>query len=134
MYPSFSRQLAFFFLSSTSLQSLPLFLLNRCHCFNCDQSEQKLVSLFHFLKMIKVGLFVSIYKWIYLAFLIQGRLKSSEPPLEWKGELRKFCCSNTIPSSSCRAASTDIPDPLLPPLPIIHRFWQVFRATSRILT
>ena len=37
-------------------------------------------------------------------------------------------------SSSCRAASTDIPDPLSPLLPIVHRFWQVFRATSRILT
>ena len=36
--------------------------------------------------------------------------------------------------SSCRAASTDIPDPLSPPLPIVYRFWQVFRATSRILT
>ena len=34
-------------------------------------------------------------------------------------------------SSSCRAASTDIPDPLPPLLPIIHRFWQVFRVTSR---
>ena len=37
-------------------------------------------------------------------------------------------------SSSCRAASTDIPDPLPPLLPLIHRFWQVFRVTSRILT
>ena len=37
-------------------------------------------------------------------------------------------------SSSCRATSTDIPDPLLPLLPIVHRLWQVFRATSRILT
>ena len=35
---------------------------------------------------------------------------------------------------SCRAASTDIPDPLSPLLPIVHRFWQVFWATSRILT
>ena len=42
---------------------------------------------------------------------------------------------NTISSSSsCRGASTDIPDPLSPLLPIIHRLWQVFRATSRILT
>ena len=31
-------------------------------------------------------------------------------------------------SSSCRAASTDIPDPLSPLLLIIHRFWQVFRT------
>ena len=36
--------------------------------------------------------------------------------------------------SSCRAASTDIPDPLSQLLPIIHRFWQVYRATSRIFT
>ena len=28
----------------------------------------------------------------------------------------------------------DIPDPLSPLLPIIHRLWQVFWATSRILT
>ena len=39
-----------------------------------------------------------------------------------------------ISSPSCRAASTDIYDPLLPLLPIVHRLWQVFRATSRILT
>ena len=37
-------------------------------------------------------------------------------------------------SSSCHAASTDIPDPLSPLLLIIHHFWQVFRATSHILT
>ena len=37
-------------------------------------------------------------------------------------------------SSSCRATSTDIPDPLLPLLPIVHCSWQVLRATSRIFT
>ena len=37
-------------------------------------------------------------------------------------------------SSSCRAANMDIPDPLSPLLPIVHRLRQVFRATSRILT
>ena len=37
-------------------------------------------------------------------------------------------------SSSCRAASTDIPDPLLPLLPIVHRFREVFNATTPILT
>ena len=37
-------------------------------------------------------------------------------------------------SLSCRAASTDIPEPLSPLLSIIHRLWQIFRATSRILT
>ena len=39
----------------------------------------------------------------------------------------------TIPARAF-AASTDIPDPLSPLLPIVHRFWQVFRAASRILT
>ena len=37
-------------------------------------------------------------------------------------------------SSSCRANSTDITDPLSPPLPIVHCFRQVFRATSHIGT
>ena len=37
-------------------------------------------------------------------------------------------------SSSCRAASTDIPYPLSPLLPIIHRLRQVFRVTSCVLT
>ena len=37
-------------------------------------------------------------------------------------------------SSSSRAASTDISDPLSPLLPITHRFWQVFRVASHILT
>ena len=34
-------------------------------------------------------------------------------------------------SSSCRAISADIPDPLSPHLPIVHCFWQVFRVTYR---
>ena len=37
-------------------------------------------------------------------------------------------------SSSGISTSTDIPDPLLPLLPIVHHLWQVFRATSCILT
>ena len=39
-----------------------------------------------------------------------------------------------ISSSSYRAGSTDIPDPLSPLLPIVHRPRKVFRTTSRILT
>ena len=39
-----------------------------------------------------------------------------------------------ISLSSCCAISTDISDPLLPPLPIVHCFWQVIRATSSIGT
>ena len=41
---------------------------------------------------------------------------------------------NRYSSLSCRAACTDIPDPLSPLLPIVQRLWQVFRATSRIFT
>ena len=37
-------------------------------------------------------------------------------------------------SSSCRAASTDIPDHLSPLLPIIHRLRQGFWVTSCVLT
>ena len=35
---------------------------------------------------------------------------------------------------TCRGTSTDIPDPRSPLHPIVHRFWQVLRATSRIGT
>ena len=49
-----------------------------------------------------------------------------------------FCCAWSVSaftssSSSCRATSTDIPDTLSPPFPIIHIFRQVLRATPRIL-
>ena len=50
------------------------------------------------------------------------------------GTLHSLNCIILGISSSCCATSTDIPDPLSPLLPIIHRFWQVLRATSRILT
>ena len=46
----------------------------------------------------------------------------------------KVYFSSGVSSSSCCAASMDIPDPLSPLLPIIHHFWLVLRATSRILT
>ena len=46
-------------------------------------------------------------------------------------KILKLCISSS--SSSCRAASTDIPDPLSPLLPIIHRLRQVFRVTSCVL-
>ena len=47
---------------------------------------------------------------------------------------REAAISKSSSSSSCHTASTDILDPLSPILPIVHRLWQVFRATSRILT
>ena len=47
---------------------------------------------------------------------------------------KSSCLRYISSSSSCRAVSTDIPDPLSSLLPIVHCFWQVLRATSRILT
>ena len=35
-----------------------------------------------------------------------------------------------ISSSSCRAASTDIADPLSPLLPIVHRLWLLYICSS----
>ena len=35
-----------------------------------------------------------------------------------------------ISSSSCRTASTDLPDPLSPSVSIVYRFWKVFQAIS----
>ena len=52
----------------------------------------------------------------------------------WKGMNPSILLTMGSSLSSCHAASRDIPDPLSPLLSIIHHFWQVFRATSRILT
>ena len=60
----------------------------------------------------------------------------SKIPRKFSVIKKKCLFFNTISktsSSSCCAASTDIPDPLSPLLPIIHRLWQVFRATTHIL-
>ena len=48
--------------------------------------------------------------------------------------LTKSFANILVSSSSFRTTGTDIPDPLSPLFPIVHRLWQVFRATSRILT
>ena len=45
-----------------------------------------------------------------------------------------YICMYATSSSSCRTRSTDIPDPLLQPLPIVCYFRQVFRTKSRIGT
>ena len=42
--------------------------------------------------------------------------------------------NDTSSSSSYRATSTDIPDPLSPLLPVVHHFYQVLSGTSRMLT
>ena len=63
IYPSLSSQLTYFFknlISSSSLhKSLPLFLLNHCPHFNCDQRGLKPDILF-FLKWLKL-----VYSWVY---------------------------------------------------------------------
>ena len=55
----------------------------------------------------------------------------STPPIYFKVANNNHLSSS---SSSWRAASTDIPDPLSPRLPIIHRLRQVFKITSRIIS
>ena len=47
---------------------------------------------------------------------------------------RQWIKTSSSSSSSCHALSKDIPDPLSPPLRIVHCFRLVFRAISRIYT
>ena len=63
-------------------------------------------------------------------------MKAENSDIKLKKFLRLISCLfiSSSPSSSCRAARTDIPYPLSPLLPIVHRLWLVFRATSCILT
>ena len=61
-----------------------------------------------------------------------GRTSALQPGEITSKGTRVSCVSSS--SSSCRAARTDIPDLPSPRLPFIHRLWQVFRVTSRIIT
>ena len=72
----------------------------------------------------------SVQYTVYLskAFLFQGS------SLVKKFQFKQLSLVYISLSSSCRAACMDIPDPLSPLFPVVHRLWQVFRATSRILT
>ena len=59
------------------------------------------------------------------------RRKTKRPHLIVHVKNELFNISSSLP---CRAACTDILDPLSPLLPVVHRLWHVFRATSHILT
>ena len=60
--------------------------------------------------------------------------KFTFPAYAKKSSLSSFFNFKQSSSSSCRAGSTDIPDPLSPRLPVVHRLWQVFWTISCILT
>ena len=80
---------------------------------------------------IHLSMSVSIYLSIYFSLSISIYLSIMSICLY----LSHYSFSRISSSSSlCRAISTDIPDPLSPPFPIVHYFQQVFKATSRIGT
>ena len=68
--------------------------------------------------------FVFLWFWSALCFCVFSHICS----------FAMGCRISSSSSSSCRVAGTDIPDPLSPHFPIVHRLWQVFWTTSRILT
>ena len=77
----------------------------------------------HDMMMMMMMMIENLFYFIYLFYLDVDLIK-----------MLKNCSynvSSSSSSSSCRAISTDIPDPLSPHL---HCFWQIFRATSRIGT
>ena len=102
--------------------------------FNCCSSHiSRLVGPVGFLWLInRCGLFkVESCLYIYMKYMIFKHILTATFLNETELILSHI---SSLSSSSCRAACTDIPDPLLPLLPIVHHLWQVFRATSRILT
>ena len=105
-----------------------------CVCV-CVQQRRDLLLCRHRMpvrKVMRFKLTCRIWQYIKRIFLIKIFLKI---PLRLIGCM-KVCDSwpkLATSSSSCRAISTDISDPLSPPLPIVHCFRQVLRATRRIL-
>ena len=59
---------------------------------------------------------------------------SSRPTKQPTNQPAEIFNQSDVRSSSCHGSSTNIPDLLSPLHPIVHRFWQVLSATSRIDT
>ena len=151
-YPSFSFFLNFF-LSSAAFEIEPTHLILFIYSFFLPflisyflPTEFWLVItwpfVFHFIQSLvlqSIHILLDFYPYItrFLILFWTIYLKYIEISLSCLTiypHITRFLIMSVYISSSCHAASTDIPDPLSPLLPIIHRFWQVFRATSRILT
>ena len=80
-----------------------------------------------------VWLFNCVNKWLMFSWIVSVKKQYLRHLTECKQTINcldNYLYSISSSSSSCRAASTDIHDPLSLFLPIVHRFWQVFRATS----
>ena len=76
---------------------------------------------------------IHIFTYKYTSIKVQFKL----PPLPkfYLSVVSEYSLlSQSSSSSSCHAASTDLPDPLSPPVTIAHRSWLVFKATSCIGT
>ena len=90
-----------------------------CWIFLLFLSSCQIYRTFHF------SIYIFIYKYTCVRVCDSVLLHST---------LRHRVTSLASSSSSCRATSKDIHNPLSPLLPIGHRLWKVFWATSRILT
>ena len=64
----------------------------------------------------------------------KGRYKRNNNKYIGKNHFKKGTnsVSSSTSSSSCCTASTDLPNPLSPPVSIVHRSRQFFKATSCI--
>ena len=116
--------------------------------YSCSFVGRCLQDLFNIARSILVYLsssfFSSCLKHIYLQknlshsrvnmIFISLQIPSLQSPIVVICTSRNLFRSSSSSSSSCRAASMDSPNPLSPLVPIVHRLWLVFRATSRILT
>ena len=131
--------------------SLNVYLTNRKDPIKCYHSRPQCIweqwqwrCTQHFLKLQRYcGLTIRLFSVISKTFWGVGAYPSEEKALVylfyrssqlgWWFQLIRPNSNTSSSSSSWRAASTDIPDPLSPLFPIVHRLWLVFRATSRIL-
>ena len=63
----------------------------------------------------------------------EGSYPSAEIQSAYSAALTNRVTMQSSSSSFCRAISADIPGPLSPPLPLVHRIRQVLRIAPRIL-
>ena len=92
---------------------------------------QLFINSFRLEKQEEGGLQGSILLVTLFCIKINNIVKSLTPGVEmWRTSSFATNLNKYHWTSSCRAVSTDIPDPPSPFFPIVHHLWQVFRATS----
>ena len=127
---SYLRYLLGKFHPSAEMQSVYSAAPADCTVLHSSLSDSKWTQVSKVLIRILANLSKFVVSMVSARLPISNSTSHFNKPFRNRSECIDYNWYSSSSSSSCRAASTDIPDTLSPLLPIIHCLRLVFRATS----